>query len=116
MGSFLALDFLLFYVCFETALLPVYFFIGIWGGPRRTQTATQFFLYTLLGTVMILLVLIALGRSVYDPVATGIQVGLLMPGEQYSTMHTDRNNTRPGARLRNSLLRHCALSRYEAYD
>ena len=85
MGSFLALDFLLFYVCFEAALLPIYFFIGIWGGPRRTHAANQFFLYTLLGTVMILLVLVALGRSVYDPVATGVQIGFLTPGEQHST-------------------------------
>ena len=89
MGSFLALDFLLFYVFFEAALLPVYCFIGIWGGPRRTQAATQFFLYTLLGTVMILLVLVGLGRSVYDPVATGVQVGLLTPGEQPSTMQIE---------------------------
>ncbi|MEM9416738.1 MAG: NADH-quinone oxidoreductase subunit M [Bacteroidota bacterium] len=81
MGSFLAWDFLLFYVFFEASLLPIYFFIGIWGGPRRQQAATQFFLYTLVGTVMILVVLIALSRAVYDPVATGVQVGLLTPGE-----------------------------------
>ena len=84
MGSFLALDFLLFYVFFEAALLPVYFLIGIWGGPRRQQAATQFFLYTLAGTVMILVVLIALSRAVYDPVATGVQLGMLNPGETAS--------------------------------
>ena len=81
MGSFLALDFLLFYVFFEAALLPIYFFIGIWGGPRRRQAATQFFVYTLLGTVMILVVLVALGTSVYDPVSTGLRAGVLTPGE-----------------------------------
>lgn len=79
MGSFLALDFLLFYVFFEATLLPIYFFIGIWGGPRRKQAATQFFLYTLVGTVMILVVLVALSRAVYDPVATGLQIGMLTP-------------------------------------
>ena len=82
MGSFLALDFLLFYVFFEAALLPVYFFIGVWGGPRRVQAATQFFLYTLLGTVMILMVLVGLGRAVYDPVATGAQASGVPLGEE----------------------------------
>jgi NADH-quinone oxidoreductase subunit M len=81
MGSFLALDFLLFYIFFEIALLPIYFFISIWGGPQRTQAATKFLLYTLLGTVMILMVLIGLGLSVYDPWATGLHVGLLTPEE-----------------------------------
>jgi NADH-quinone oxidoreductase subunit M len=81
MGSFLALDFLLFYIFFEVALLPIYFFISIWGGPQRTQATTKFLLYTLLGTVMILMVLIGLGLSVYDPWATGLHVGLLTPEE-----------------------------------
>jgi NADH-quinone oxidoreductase subunit M len=81
MGSFLALDFLLFYVFLETVLLPTYFFIGIWGGSNRTKAATKFLLYTLLGTVMILVVLIGLSLSVHDPIATGLQLGLLTPGE-----------------------------------
>jgi NADH-quinone oxidoreductase subunit M len=81
MGSFLALDFLLFYIFFEVALLPIYFFISIWGGSQRTRAATKFLLYTLLGTVMILMVLIGLGLSVYDPWATGLHVGLLTPEE-----------------------------------
>ena len=76
-GSFVALDFLLFYSFFEAALIPLYFFIGLWGGPQRTYAATKFFLYTLLGTIPILMVLIGLGLSVYDPVATGIQAGIL---------------------------------------
>jgi NADH-quinone oxidoreductase subunit M len=87
MGSFLALDFLLFYIFFEVALLPVYFFISVWGGPQRTQAATKFLLYTLLGTVMILMVLIGLGLSVYDPRATGLHIGLLIPEETPSIEH-----------------------------
>ncbi|MHA7877678.1 MAG: complex I subunit 4 family protein [Bacteroidota bacterium] len=79
MGSFLALDLLLFYIFFEAILLPIYFFISIWGGPQRTQAATKFLLYTLLGSVMILAVIIGLGISVYDPVATGLNAGLLTP-------------------------------------
>ncbi|HAN49726.1 MAG TPA: oxidoreductase [Amoebophilaceae bacterium] len=85
MGSFLALDFMLFYMFFEVALLPIYCFISIWGGPRRAQAATKFLLYTLLGTIMILMVLIGLGLSVYDPVATGLHIGLFTPGETPST-------------------------------
>ncbi len=84
MGSFFALDFLLFYIFFEATLLPIYFFISVWGGPQRTQAATKFLLYNLLGTVIILMVLVGLGISVYDPVATGLHVGLLAPGEQPS--------------------------------
>jgi len=85
MGSFLALDFLLFYLFLEVVLLPFYFFISIWGGPQRKRAATKFLLYTLLGTVMILLVLIGLGCSVYDPLATGLHMGLLTPGAQPDT-------------------------------
>ena len=49
MGVFLALDFFLFYVFWEVMLLPMYFLIGIWGGPRREYAAIKFFLYTLFG-------------------------------------------------------------------
>jgi NADH-quinone oxidoreductase subunit M len=59
-GSFTALDFLLFYLFFEFMLLPMYFLIGIWGGPRREYASIKFFLYTLLGSILILIVLIAL--------------------------------------------------------
>ena len=81
MGSFLALDFLLFYIFLEVTLLPIYFFISIWGGPQRTRAAIKFLMYNLLGTAFILIVLIGLGLSVYDPIATGLQIGLLSPGE-----------------------------------
>lgn len=82
MGSFLSLNLLLFYMFFEAALLPIYFFIGVWGGKRRQQAAMQFLLYTLLGAIIILAVILVLSRSVYDPVATGMQMGILAPGEQ----------------------------------
>lgn len=85
MGSFLALDFMLLYMFLEVALLPIYCFISIWGGPRRTQAATKFLLYNFIGTIMILMVLIGLGLSVYDPVATGLYMGLFTPGEQPNT-------------------------------
>ncbi|HEY7088736.1 MAG TPA: NADH-quinone oxidoreductase subunit M, partial [Tepidisphaeraceae bacterium] len=58
LGVFLALDFFLFYVFFEVSLLPMYFLIGIWGGPRKEYAAIKFFLYTLLGSIGLLIVLI----------------------------------------------------------
>ena len=57
-GVFLALDFFLFYVFWEVMLLPMYFLIGIWGGPRREYAAIKFFLYTLLGSVLMLIAIL----------------------------------------------------------
>src|SRR6185295_525652 len=54
MGVFESLDFFLFYVFWEMMLLPMYFLIGIWGGPRREYAAIKFFLYTLAGSVLML--------------------------------------------------------------
>ena len=54
-GVFIALDLFLFYVFWEVMLLPMYFLIGIWGGPRRQYAAIKFFLYTLAGSVFMLL-------------------------------------------------------------
>ncbi|HLB00815.1 MAG TPA: NADH-quinone oxidoreductase subunit M [Bacteroidota bacterium] len=75
MGVFVSLDFFLFYVFWEIMLLPMYFLIGVWGGPRREYAAIKFFLYTLLGSVLMLLAVIALyfSVSVLDP-ATGEKV------------------------------------------
>lgn len=75
-GCFVALDFLLFYLFFEFMLLPMYFLIGLWGGPRREYASIKFFLYTLLGSIFILIVMIALYLSVIDPAATAVEVGL----------------------------------------
>lgn len=71
MGSFVALDFLLFYLFFEFMLLPMFFLIGIWGGPKREYASIKFFLYTLLGSILILIVMISLYISVNDPSASG---------------------------------------------
>jgi NADH-quinone oxidoreductase subunit M len=60
MGVFVALDFFLFFVFWELMLLPMYFLIGIWGGPRKEYAAIKFFLYTLAGSVLMLLAIIAL--------------------------------------------------------
>src|SRR3569623_1486572 len=60
LGVFVALELFLFYVIWELVLVPMFFLIGLWGGPRREYAALKFFLYTLLGSVLILLAVIAL--------------------------------------------------------
>ena len=59
MGTFLALDLFLFYIFWEVVLVPMYFLIGIWGGPRREYAAIKFFLYTLVGSLLMLLGILA---------------------------------------------------------
>ncbi len=59
-GVFLALDFFLFYVFWELVLVPMYFIIGVWGGPRKLYAAIKFFLYTLAGSVLMLLGILTL--------------------------------------------------------
>ncbi|MEC7755726.1 NADH-quinone oxidoreductase subunit M [Roseivirga sp. UBA1976] len=76
LGCFVALDFFLFYLFFEFMLLPMYFLVGLWGGPRREYAAIKFFIYTLVGSILILIVMIGLYNSVYDPVKTAELAGL----------------------------------------
>ncbi len=59
-GMFCALDFVVFYMFFEAVLIPMYLIIGIWGGPRRVYAAVKFFLFTLTGSVLMLLALLAM--------------------------------------------------------
>ena len=59
LGVFTALDFFLFYIFWEVSLVPMYFLIGVWGGPRKEYAAIKFFLYTLVGSVAMLLAIIA---------------------------------------------------------
>ena len=58
LGVFLSLDFFLFYVFWEVMLLPMYFLIGVWGGPRKEYAAIKFFLYTLVGSVLMLIAML----------------------------------------------------------
>ena len=69
LGVFLSLDMFLFYVFFEISLLPMYFLIGVWGGPRKEYAAIKFFLYTLAGSICLLIVM--LGLYFLTPYATG---------------------------------------------
>ncbi len=59
-GTFCALDFVVFYMFFEGVLIPMFLIIGVWGGPRRVYSAFKFFLYTLLGSVLMLLAILAI--------------------------------------------------------
>ena len=77
LGVFVSLDFFLFYVFWEVMLLPMYFLIGIWGGPRKEYAAIKFFLYTLAGSVLMLLAMIAFYYNVSDPVTGGHTFNML---------------------------------------
>ena len=59
-GVFSSLDFVLFYLFFEGTLIPMFLLIGVWGGPRRVYSAFKFFLYTLFGSVLLLLAILAM--------------------------------------------------------
>jgi len=59
-GTFCALDFIIFYMFFEGTLIPMYLIIGVWGGPRRIYSAFKFFLFTLAGSVLLLLAILAI--------------------------------------------------------
>ncbi|MDH4360153.1 MAG: NADH-quinone oxidoreductase subunit M, partial [Nitrospirota bacterium] len=71
-GVFAALDFVLFYVFWETMLIPMYLLIGVWGGPNRVYAAIKFFLYTLAGSVLLLVAILVLyfeGGRTFDILA-----------------------------------------------
>jgi len=63
LGVFLALDLFLFYIFWEFTLVPMYFLIGVWGGERRMYAAMKFFLYTMAGSILMLLAILWLGLS-----------------------------------------------------
>ena len=86
-GTFCALDTVLFYIFFEAVLIPMFLIIGIWGGPRRVYAAFKFFLYTLLGSVLMLAALLTLyfhvgttdiATLIEHPVARSLQFWLFL--------------------------------------
>ena len=102
LGVFMALDFFLFYVFWEIMLLPMYFLIGVWGGPRREYAAIKFFLYTLLGSVFMLIAILMLYfasdlRELDDPqlVAAEVVSSQLDAAEQAERIAEIRNTTTP---------------------
>jgi len=91
LGVFMALDFFLFYVFWEVMLLPMYFLIGIWGGPRKEYAAIKFFLYTLLGSVLMLVAILMLyfNSDVTELVRRGVDL---------KDLHLHPSRSRQGAR------------------
>ena len=71
LGVFMSLDLFLFYVMWEVMLVPMYFIIGIWGGQRRIYASLKFFIYTMVGSLLMLVGIVYLGLAAQDP-ATGI--------------------------------------------
>jgi NADH-quinone oxidoreductase subunit M len=71
LGVFMALDLFLFYVMWEVMLVPMYFIVGIWGGERRIYASVKFFIYTMIGSLLMLVAIIYLGLAAADP-RTGI--------------------------------------------
>ncbi len=69
-GVFVSLDLFLFYACWELLLIPMYFLVGVWGGPRRVAAATKFVVYTFVGSLLMLVSIVAMVRIVSD--ATGV--------------------------------------------
>ena len=68
-GTFVAQDLILFFVFFEIVLLPMYFMIGVWGGPNRQYAVDKFFLFTLFGSALMLLSFLALQFQAATPTA-----------------------------------------------
>jgi NADH-quinone oxidoreductase subunit M len=86
MGVFLALDLFLFYVFFEVMLLPMYFLIGIWGGENREYAAIKFLLYTLFGSVFILVAILILYFWNGDPTRTTLVAGQVYQAHTFDVL------------------------------
>ena len=82
LGAFVSLDFLLFFLFWEVMLVPMYFLIGIWGSDRRLYSAIKFFLYTLVGSVVMLLGILALYYNYTDP-QTGLHTFDIVQFQQH---------------------------------
>jgi NADH-quinone oxidoreductase subunit M len=93
LGVFLALDFFLFYVFWEVMLLPMYFLIGVWGGPRKEYAAIKFFLYTLVGSVLMLIAILLLYFN--SDLRKLAAVSDIYQGEENGQVDWDRLNIAP---------------------
>jgi NADH-quinone oxidoreductase subunit M len=87
MGTFVALDMFLFYVFWEVMLLPMYFLIGVWGGPRKEYAAIKFFLYTLAGSVLMLLAIIGI---YYNSAPAMLADGTMSNGHTFNLIELGR--------------------------
>ncbi len=97
-GTFVALDFFLFYIFWEVMLLPMYFLIGVWGGARKEYAAIKFFLFTLAGSVLMLVALVAMffysGEAVSgEPVASAYRDGVTLTHGTFDLIELATNET-----------------------
>ena len=88
-GVFVSLDLLLFYLFFEASLVPMFFLIGIWGGERRIYAAVKFFIYTAVGSLLMLVGIIAL-YYVYNTFDYTLILAAMQSGETLSTLRSAR--------------------------
>ena len=86
-GVFCATDLFLFYVFWEAMLVPMYFIIGIWGGPRRIYAAIKFFLFTLVGSLLMLVAIIVVVYYVKDNTAVGLTFNIQVLSRQVYAYH-----------------------------
>src|SRR5436853_5307465 len=70
LGVFMSLDIFLFYVMWEVMLVPMYFIVGIWGGERRLYASIKFFIYTMVGSLLMLVAIVYLGFASRDTFST----------------------------------------------
>ena len=75
LGVFMALDLFFFYVMWELMLVPMYFIIGIWGGERRLYASLKFFIYTMLGSLLMLVAILWIGLATRDPLTGAMNFG-----------------------------------------
>jgi len=100
LGVFVALDFFLFYIFWEVMLLPMYFLIGVWGGERKEYAAIKFFLFTLAGSVLMLVALVAMYFYSNDAIAaaggsvgSGYQFGVTLTHGTFDLIELSTNST-----------------------
>jgi NADH-quinone oxidoreductase subunit M len=96
-GVFLAFDLILFYVFFELTLVPLFFLIGIWGGPERRHAARKFFIYTLSGSVITLLGILAIVAVCYQVPLNGQRVLTFSIPELVERMNAHLAQDEPGS-------------------
>ena len=105
LGVFVAMDFFLFYIFWEVMLLPMYFLIGVWGGPRKEYAAIKFFLFTLAGSVLMLVALLgmyfcsadaihnAMAQSSTPGVPSAYRDGAVLTGGTFDLIEFAKNPT-----------------------
>jgi NADH-quinone oxidoreductase subunit M len=95
LGVFMALDLFLFYVMWEAMLIPMYFIVGIWGGERRIYASLKFFIYTMVGSLLMLVGIVYLGT--HQPLTTVNGVLTSMPNFSYEAALNTAQFTQRGA-------------------